>query len=107
MEGHIKFGHWTGGATNIRELFSLLFIPKAKSSGILVDFETVLEWQLEASTSAVIKSSSMLWGVTQCHFPPFLCTFHGAPVTGNGFGENKCGVVLSQMDGPLLSELKF
>lgn len=28
-------------------------------------------------------------------------------MTGNGFGENKCGGVLSQMDGPLLSELKL
>lgn len=50
------------GATNMCELFSLLFTPEAKSSGILVDLEKVLKWQLEASTPTVVKSSSILWG---------------------------------------------
>lgn len=50
------------GATNMYVLFSLLFKPEAKSIGILVDLEKVLEWQLEASTSTVVKSSSILWG---------------------------------------------
>lgn len=95
------------GATNICELFSLLFLLEAKSRGIWVDFEKVLEWQLGASTTAVIKSSSVLWGVAQVSFTTFPLYFHGAPVTGNGFAENKSGVVFSQMDGPLLSGLKF
>lgn len=92
------------GATNICELFSLLFILEAKSSGIWVDFEKVLNgsWEL---VPPLLSRAAACSG--ECHFPPFLCTFHGAPVTGNGFGENKSGVVLSQTDGPPLSGLKF
>lgn len=88
-------------------LFSLLFTPEAKSSGILVDLEKVFKQQLEVSTSTAVESSSVLGERSECHFPPSLHTFHGAPVTGNGLGGNKCGVSLSQMDGPLLSGLTF